>query len=338
MGPSKNLQINKERQETKSDFKEKTKAKGKQLTGTGRMGTDGEGMAYFISTVLVCLSFGPCLNIGDEHESPTRSLPLIPCCTDTRTFAVPTFFSLLKIMTLQPSLPPPVLVVSKPSSDSSRTSTFARVHPRRRSWRRQWLLLTQLTLLGLLFLSTFVLAQSGDGSLSSPPAPQPGSGSNGQGAMAPSDDSSSSKTQDSSDRHQDSITSSSTITGTAASTKPTTITTVTVINGTTTTLTLVITPTPAAVAAQQPPPPTSLPKAPQSILIIQSTSYGKVLPAAGPADDQIESHFWDQFVSREGGAKASDGSLSYLWRGSAESTTLVLTATMVIVIVALLSR
>jgi len=58
-----------------------------------------------------------------------------------------------------------------------------------------------------------------------------------------------------------------------------------------------------------PPPPvpatTTLPKAPQSILVVESTTYGKVLPAAGPADDHIGGHFWDQF-----GQISSDGSRS----------------------------
>ncbi|KAF9574562.1 hypothetical protein EC968_006175 [Mortierella alpina] len=50
---------------------------------------------------------------------------------------------------------------------------------------------------------------------------------------------------------------------------------------------------------------TTLPKAPQSILVVESTTYGKVLPAAGPVDDHIGGHFWDQF-----GQISSDGSKS----------------------------
>ena len=222
--------------------------------------------------------------------------------------------------------PAPIFVL-KSSSDSTPVSTHTRLH-HRRSWRRR--LLTQLVVLGLLL--ALVVAQSNGGTpASSPPAPQPGPDLNNQAAIAPSGESPT-PTQNSGDKHHDSATA--TITGSASPPKPTTITTVSVINGTTTTLTLTITPTQAA----QPPPPTSIPKAPQSVLVVQSISYGKVLPAAGPADDLIQSHFWDQFLPKEGGAKASDGSLSHLWRGSSESTTLVWTVMMVIVTVALLSR
>ncbi|KAF9983929.1 hypothetical protein BGZ75_004519 [Mortierella antarctica] len=66
----------------------------------------------------------------------------------------------------------------------------------------------------------------------------------------------------------------------------------------------------AATPLSYPPPPampatTTLPKAPQSILVVESTTYGKVLPAAGPADDHIGGHFWDQYSQI-----SSDGSRS----------------------------
>ncbi|KAG0364645.1 hypothetical protein BGZ54_007293 [Gamsiella multidivaricata] len=85
------------------------------------------------------------------------------------------------------------------------------------------------------------------------------------------------------------------------------ISTVTVLNGTIMTVTAVITiGQTGQPATQQAIPATStLPKAPQSILVVQSTSYGKILPAAGPPNDQIESHFWDQFVPSPQGKKKS---------------------------------
>ncbi|KAG0047016.1 hypothetical protein BGZ83_007848 [Gryganskiella cystojenkinii] len=239
--------------------------------------------------------------------------------------------------------PPQSFANSKTSSlpSPSHTSGTTRTQRRRQLWRRH--LLTYLVFLGLLLsilaISNPAHAQSSgdEGSSSSPPPPQPGSNPNGQGAAAAPSGNSSPNTKDSSHGH-DSVTSSSTITATVSAPKPTTITTVTVINGTTTTMTLTITPSPAAGANPGPPPPTSLPKAPQSILVIQSTSYGKVLPAAGPVDDQIESHFWDQFVPRDPGVKASDGSLSPVWSGSRETRTMILTALMVILVVGLLSQ
>lgn len=262
---------------------------------------------------------------GLEASSNSFSYSLLRRHLATRKYLFALHFSAM-------TLPAP-LVALKSSSDSPRVPTHTRLR-HRRPWERS--LLIQVVVLGLLLV--LVVAQSNGGtSISLPPAPQPGPDLNNQGAMAPSADSPS-PTQNSGDKPHDSTTASATITASAAPPKPTTITTVTVINGTTTTLTLTITPTQAAAPAAQPPPPTSIPKAPQSVLVVQSISYGKVLPAAGPADDQMESHFWDQFLPKEGGAKASDGSLSYLWRGSSESTTLVWTMMMVIVTVALLSR
>ncbi|KAF9575918.1 hypothetical protein BGW38_008179, partial [Lunasporangiospora selenospora] len=86
------------------------------------------------------------------------------------------------------------------------------------------------------------------------------------------------------------------------------VTTVTVINGTTTTVTLTLTAA-APPAVQQPQTTSLIPKAPQSVLLIQSTTFGKVLPAAGPVDDQVESHFWDRFAPpSDGGIPKPKGS------------------------------
>ncbi|KAF9125165.1 hypothetical protein BGX30_000586 [Mortierella sp. GBA39] len=92
----------------------------------------------------------------------------------------------------------------------------------------------------------------------------------------------------------------------AAPPQPTVITTVSVINGTTTTMTITVTPSaPGGGSGGGGAPATTLPKAPQSIIIIQDTTYGKVLPAAAPVDDVIESHFWDQYVPHDGPVKSS---------------------------------
>jgi len=150
-----------------------------------------------------------------------------------------------------------------------------------------------------------------------PPGPQPGIGvdysvaSTDPGAAAPT------ISQDSNTNHA-TITMSITATGVP---KPTIITTVAVVSGTTTTLTTVITGAvgtgvSGAMGAQGtglpvPAITSTLPKAPQSILVVQSTTYGKILPAAGPVDDQIQSHFWDQFVARpedSSGKKSSSSS------------------------------
>ncbi|KAG0368197.1 hypothetical protein BGX24_002910, partial [Mortierella sp. AD032] len=144
-----------------------------------------------------------------------------------------------------------------------------------------------------------------------PPAPQPANGGGStptnNPVAAPGD---AAKTDSGS---KPTITSSGGGTASGASTitdappQPTVISTVTVINGTTTTVSITVTPAgggglPAAAV------PTTLPKAPQSIIVIQDTPYGKVLPAAGPPDDVIESHFWDQYVPHEGGPKSSSAS------------------------------
>ncbi|KAF9920667.1 hypothetical protein FBU30_009475 [Linnemannia zychae] len=92
---------------------------------------------------------------------------------------------------------------------------------------------------------------------------------------------------------------------TEAPPQPTIITTVTVISGTSTTVTITVTP---AAGNPSSPATSSLPKAPQSIIIVQGTPYGKVLPAAGPINDEIESHFWDQYVPRDGDTKSSASS------------------------------
>ncbi|KAF9428816.1 hypothetical protein BGZ94_000945 [Podila epigama] len=115
-----------------------------------------------------------------------------------------------------------------------------------------------------------------------PPAPQPGSDK----PEAPT------KTHGSNNVIiKGTITGSSAATITAPAT-PSIITTVSVINGTTSTLTLTVTP---SILAQAAPNGSGLPKAVQSILVVQSTTFGKVLPAAPPPDDHIDSHFWDQF-------------------------------------------
>ncbi|KAF9101617.1 hypothetical protein BGX29_005440 [Mortierella sp. GBA35] len=75
-------------------------------------------------------------------------------------------------------------------------------------------------------------------------------------------------------------------------------------------MTVTITPAPVAGGAGPAVAPmtSSLPKAPQSILVVGSTPYGKVLPAAGPVDDEIKSHFWDQYLPNNGGAPKSSSS------------------------------
>ncbi|KAF9303070.1 hypothetical protein BGZ74_004424 [Mortierella antarctica] len=89
---------------------------------------------------------------------------------------------------------------------------------------------------------------------------------------------------------------------------PSVVTTVSVINGTTTTITMTIT---AAGPAPVVPTTSTIPKAAQSILVVQSTTYGKVLPAAGPVDDRIESHFWDQFSPPDMPGKGKSSSASH---------------------------
>jgi hypothetical protein len=83
----------------------------------------------------------------------------------------------------------------------------------------------------------------------------------------------------------------------------------TTINGTPTTLTTMAAASPAY---QQPIlGPNSIPKAPQSLLVIQSTTYGKVLPAVVPTDDRIDSHFWYQFVPPSQGGQRSSASCTW---------------------------
>ncbi|KAI1321605.1 hypothetical protein EDD11_003085 [Mortierella claussenii] len=158
------------------------------------------------------------------------------------------------------------------------------------------------------------------------PGPQPGA------AIAPSVTSgdagkiSPTKTQDSGGNRPMAVTGMGT--DGSASARVSVVTTVTVIDGATTTITSMVTPAPVAGNNQLQPAAaatSSLSKAPQSILVVQSTTFGKTLPAAGPVDDQIESHFWDQFVVRpEGGSRTSSGnmirelsmfmSMSTVWR------------------------
>ncbi|KAG0244745.1 hypothetical protein BGW41_006303 [Actinomortierella wolfii] len=86
------------------------------------------------------------------------------------------------------------------------------------------------------------------------------------------------------------------------------VTTVTVIDGTTSTYTMGPTATVPAMVNEVTRTPT-ISKAVQSVLVIASTTYGKPLPAAGPVDDQMESHFWDKFKPRPvtGGGGLSKG-------------------------------
>ncbi|KAF9162213.1 hypothetical protein DFQ26_003752 [Actinomortierella ambigua] len=96
------------------------------------------------------------------------------------------------------------------------------------------------------------------------------------------------------------------------------MTTVTMISGTPTTITI----TPTASGLQPPGggggvitgTPT-VTKVVQSVLVVASTTYGRPLPAAGPIDDEIESHFWDRFMPRPAigpGSRGSSGASLYL--------------------------
>ncbi|KAF9025122.1 hypothetical protein CPC16_001802 [Podila verticillata] len=162
-------------------------------------------------------------------------------------------------------------------------------HHRPRSLKKLLVAILVLTLLSQLCL---VSAQSSD---DSPPPAQPGSDK----SEPPT------KTHGSDSGGHGSVTVSGSATITAAP-SPSVYTTVSVINGTTTTLTMTIT---AAAPAPVVQTTSTIPKAAQSILVIQSTAYGKVLPAAGPVDDNIESHFWDQFSPQDiPGGKGSKSS------------------------------
>ncbi|KAI8357063.1 hypothetical protein B0O80DRAFT_424982 [Mortierella sp. GBAus27b] len=138
----------------------------------------------------------------------------------------------------------------------------------------------------ILILLLVVLLQS-TASAQAPPAPQPGLGIDPNGVPAASD---STPTKTLGPEPGSHVTSTR-----PPIPNPSVTTTVTVINGTTTLTTVTNAPT-APPGIQQPPTITSLTKPPQSVLIVQSTTYGMVLPAAGPSDDTIEGHFWDRFV------------------------------------------
>ncbi|KAF8947552.1 hypothetical protein BGZ47_008697 [Haplosporangium gracile] len=189
---------------------------------------------------------------------------------------------------------------SKLSSRSNR--------PRRHKPRRSLLTLSLLLVLTTSFLFSSIVAATPQ----QPPAPQPANGSNGSTptdnpAAGGSEGGDAAKTDANAKPTTTSFSSSSnggTATITEAPPQPTVITTVSVINGTTTTMTITVTLS-AGAGAPAAAPATTLPKAPQSIIIIQDTPYGKVLPAAGPVNDKIESHFWDQYVPHDGAAKSS---------------------------------
>ncbi|KAF9317103.1 hypothetical protein BG003_001149 [Podila horticola] len=164
-------------------------------------------------------------------------------------------------------------------------------HHRPRYFKKS--LVAILVLLLLLSLCLVSAQSSGD----SPPPAQPGSDK--------SEPPTKTHGSDSGGGHG-SVTVSAGTTITAAP-SPSVITTVSVINGTTTTITMTITAAPAPLV----PTTSTIPKAAQSILVIQSTTYGKVLPAAGPVDDHIESHFWDQFSPPDIPGKGKSSSASH---------------------------
>ncbi|KAF9975035.1 hypothetical protein BGZ73_001442 [Actinomortierella ambigua] len=76
------------------------------------------------------------------------------------------------------------------------------------------------------------------------------------------------------------------------------MTTVTVISGTTKIITITPTATEPSAAGGVITGTPTIPKAVQSVLVVASTSFGRALPAAGPVNDEIESHFWDRFMPR----------------------------------------
>ncbi|KAF9360671.1 hypothetical protein BGX26_008174 [Mortierella sp. AD094] len=118
-----------------------------------------------------------------------------------------------------------------------------------------------------------------------PPGPQPGSQPGTDASATTTSNGSNTPTKTQSNSHT-TITNSSSANSTVAQSQI--ISTVTVINGTTTTIVATITaPQPAQQAA---PATSSLPKAPQSVFVVQSTAYGKVLPAAGPSDDGVNNN------------------------------------------------
>ncbi|KAF9436541.1 hypothetical protein BGZ76_003629 [Entomortierella beljakovae] len=135
----------------------------------------------------------------------------------------------------------------------------------------------------------------------SPAGPQPGSqAGNDPSATIPYGGDTPTKTQSSNNNRPSATSGSGDSTPQAQA-----VTTVTVINGTTTTIVASAT-VPQPQPQQQPVITTSsLPKASQSVIVIQSVTYGKVLPAAGPTDDQISGHFWDQLVPASDGTKAA---------------------------------
>ncbi|KAF9153348.1 hypothetical protein BG015_003629 [Linnemannia schmuckeri] len=218
-------------------------------------------------------------------------------------------YRITPLVVANPSVLPPPITTStalwmkqKHSKSSSHSSGPQRHKPSR----------SLLTLSLLLILTTFILFSSTVAAIpQQPPGPQPANGSNGSTptdnpAVGGSESGDAAKTDANA---KPTITSSASSSNGSTATiteapQPTVITTVTVINGTTTTMTITVTSS-AGAGGPAAAPATTLPKAPQSIIIIQDTPYGKVLPAAGPVDDEIESHFWDQYVPHDGAAKSS---------------------------------
>ncbi|KAK5828636.1 hypothetical protein F5H01DRAFT_374102 [Linnemannia elongata] len=213
-------------------------------------------------------------------------------------------------------------ILAPTTNTTTSTASMKQKHSKpssRISSPRQYKPTRSLLTLSLLVLTIFFLFSNVVAAPQQPPAPQPGNGSNGSTPTDnPAGGSGGGGAAKTDANAKPTITSSSSSSGdgnngsggfatiSAAPPQPTVITTVSVINGTTTTMTITVTPsTPGGGSGGGGAPATTLPKAPQSIIIIQDTPYGKVLPAAGPVDDEIESHFWDQYVPHDGPVKSS---------------------------------
>ncbi|KAG0267529.1 hypothetical protein DFQ27_008670 [Actinomortierella ambigua] len=162
------------------------------------------------------------------------------------------------------------------------------------------------TLLVVLLLAYVALAQA-------PPAsnPQPGPGAIPQPTTESGD-----KRKGTKDNERPPIAAAAASSGSGGA--GVVMTTVTMISGTPTTITI----TPTASGLQPPGggggvitgTPT-VTKVVQSVLVVASTTYGRPLPAAGPIDDEIESHFWDRFMPRPAigpGSRGSSGASLYL--------------------------
>ncbi|KAG0262076.1 hypothetical protein BG011_000351 [Mortierella polycephala] len=137
---------------------------------------------------------------------------------------------------------------------------------------------------------------------SPPPGPQPGSGADPGAAAVASLGNNPTKTQDP-NSNLATITSSSN--GHTLTTEPSTIT---VIGGT-------------KPAPQSFPTTSAVPKAPQSVIVIQSTTYGNVLPAAAPVDDHVETHLRNHRASSDGRGRLS--APAFVWSFMATSMVLV---------------